>query len=382
MPRARRRRAARRSIGNVVALVVIVVIIGVVVVASIAEINAQSASYRQTANRSFGALATPIAIASTQTGRSLATTMTQASVPSSSRLTLQEQLDELVTESQTQASDAASLAPPAANGSLQQRFAYAIGERATATAALRTAVDGLFQMAPLPTVGLTATETPATPPPLTAAQATTRFLAVASLIQQADNDYAAVRRSLAHLPGPVSIPRSVWVVGQATTAPLGLIQLGASVPVLAASPSLAVVDQVVITAVGLSPPAVVASSPSAIGDGCTAPLSQAPGTAATVLPPTTTVSAQVTVTNCGNVAEHDLPVSASIAPDPGGTPGPVSSSSHATVSLTPGASTTVTLGGLRVASKGQYLVTLSVVPPVDQANQAGATQQFLVQIAA
>ena len=384
-----------------VAVVVIVVFIGVVVVGSLAEINAQSTPFRKMVNRSFGALASPLVNSSTQTGRELATTMKGAAGTSSSRPVLQQMLDQVVTEATDQSNNAAELVPPAAIGSLDQQLVAVFAERAAAATAMRTTVDGLLGMAPLPVAGAPeSSSTPAQAPSLTTAQAVTALSAVGAQIGKADADYAAVRRALARAPGPVRLPRSSWVTGPLATAPLGPTQLAAAPPALAAASALLPVHQLLISAVGLSPPAV--GSVGTVGDNCPNPTSRPAAAPPTIVPPTKQVSAQVTVTNCGNVDEKGVVVSMSVQLAPGSPPptatsttssppgststststaAPASpSSTRRTISLTPGRSTSLTLGPLAVAHGSQYVVTVSVATPSGQANPAGTTQAFLVQI--
>jgi hypothetical protein len=378
----------------VVAVVVVVVIVGVVVIGSIAEINAQSAPYRQTVNRSFGALASPLVNASTQTGRNLATTMKQAAGTSSSRDGLQQKLDQAVADATSQSRDATNLVPPAAVGSLDQQFVAVFADRAAAATTVRSTVDGLLGMTPLPVPGAPAASTPSKAPALTAAQAVTLLTNAGAQIGKADSDYASVRRALARTTGPVLLPRSSWVTGPLASAPLAATQLAAAPPALAASPALAVVHQLLISAVGLSPPAVPGASTggvSTVGDNCSNPATRPASPPATVLPPTKRISAQVTVTNCGNVAENGIVVSSSVQAVPGapvlGThPSSASSAPTAattirrTISLTSGSSMTLAMSPLPVVNGHEYVVTMAVVTSAGQKDPTGATQAFLVQV--
>jgi hypothetical protein len=380
-----------------VAVVVIVVIVGVVVIGSIVEINAQSAPYRQTVNSSFGALASPLVMSSTQTGRDLATTMKDAAGPSSTRSGLQQMLDRVVSEADAQSGDAANLVPPAAVGSLDQQLVAVFAERAAAATAVRTTVDGLLGMAPLPVAGEPVSSSPPAVPALTTALAVTALSTTGTQIRQADADYAAVRRALASAPGPVRLPRSSWVTGRLATAPLGPVQLAAAPPALKASPALLIVHQLLISAVGLSPPAV--GSVGTVGDSCANPSTRPALAPPTVLPPTTTVSAQVTVTNCGNVAETGVVVSTTVQAVPGApTLGTTSSSTTSTtsstssstpsfptsarhtISLTPGSSIGLAMGPLGVTAGHLYVVTVTLAFPSGQTSPTGTVQAFLVQI--
>ena len=367
-------------------VVVIVVIVGVVVIASIAEINAQSGPYRRMVNRSFGALASPLVNSSTQTGRDLATTMLNAAGTSSTRAGLQQMLDHVVSEATAQSGDAANLVPPASVGSLDQQLVAVFAERAAAATAARTTVDGLLGLVPLPVAGAPPSPTPAPAPSLTAAQAVAALSAVGTQIRKADADYAAVRRALARAPGPVRLPRSSWVTGPLATAPLGQAQLAAAPPALKASSALAVVHQLLISAVGLSPPAV--GSPGTVGDNCANPSSRPANPPTSLLPPTRKLSAQVTVSNCGNVVEKGVVVSLTVQLAPGSpTPGKAASSTPAspssvrrTIVVGPGGSTSLAMGPLAVVPGSQYVVTMAVAFPSGQANPLGTTQAFLVQI--
>jgi hypothetical protein len=368
----------------VLVVVVIVVIVGVVVIASIAEINAQSGPYRRMVNRSFGALASPLVNSSTQTGRDLATTMLNAAGTSSTRAGLQQMLDHVVSEATAQSGDAANLVPPAAVGSLDQQLVAVFAERAAAATSVRTTVDGLLGLVPLPVAGAPPTSTPAPAPSLTTAQAVAALSGVGTQIRKADADYAAVRRALARAPGPVRIPRSSWVTGPLAAAPLGQAQLAAAPPALKASPALRVVHQLLISAVGLSPPAV--GSAGTVGDNCPNPSSRPASPPPSLLPPTKKLSAQVTVSNCGNVTEKGVVVSLTVQLAPGSPPSkaassaPASSSVRHTIVLGPGGSRSLSMGPLAVVPGSQYVVTMALAFPSGQTNPAGTTQAFLVQI--
>lgn len=367
---------------------VIVVIVGVVVIASIAEINAQSGPYRRMVNRSFGALASPLVNASTQTGRDLATTMRNAAGTSSTRAGLQQMLDHVVNEATAQSGDAANLVPPAAVGSLDQQLVAVFAERAAAATAARTTVDGLLGLVPLPVAGAPPAPTPAPAPSLTTAQAAAALSAVGAQIHEADVDYAAVRRALARAPGPVRLPRSSWVTGPAAAAPLGQAQLAAAPPALMASSALGVVHKLLISAVGLSPPALGSSGPGTVGDNCANPSSRPASPPASLLPPTRKLSGQVTVTNCGNVVEKGVVVSMTVQLVPGSpTPGKAASSTPAspssmrrTIVLGPGGSRSLAMGPLAVVPGSQYVATMALTFPSGQADPAGTIQAFLVQI--
>ncbi len=136
-----------------------------------------------------------------------------------------------------------------------------------------------------------------------------------SLFQQADARYRALLADIRRHGYPVRLPASVWVPDPQSTAPLGSVQLAATAPALGGSAALVPYHQLVLTAVGLDPPAVppppgsTGAGPGVIGVSCAAPQSVVPGPSPAVLPPTSTVTVLATVTNCGTVAESQIAVS-------------------------------------------------------------------------
>jgi hypothetical protein len=201
----------------------------------------------------------------------------------------------------------------------------------------------------------------------------------------ADDSYRALVAYVRHQHLPVALPSSVWVPAPVENAPLGSVRLAATASAMASSPALVPVHQLVITALGLSPPAVASGGPGIVGDGCSDPRSVVPGPAPTVLPPAATVSVGVTVTNCGTVTETGVVVNQTLAvADPAGTaPPPVDArggKDQQRVTLASGSSVALTMPPLTVAGGHLYLLDVSVAVPTDQANPAGTTQQFLLQI--
>jgi hypothetical protein len=105
-----------------------------------------------------------------------------------------------------------------------------------------------------------------------------------------------------------------------------------------------------------------------------------------MLPPTSTVTADVTVTNCGTVPESGVVVTQTLAlADPAGTPLPPAdaraSASRTTVTLASGSSMALTLRPLTVAGGHLYTLTVAVEVPASQQDRAGSSQQFLLRIA-
>lgn len=403
MPRDRRRRgraAARRNrtVGTLAALVGVVV--AALAIASLFEINAQSSSYRNAVDAGYVRLAAPVVDASNRTGTQLAALMNEAAglpnrpVPRTARTEIQQGLDQAVASTSEEASQATGLVPPDPTGDLSTRFAAVMSARFEATSDLRAAVDRLLGMEPLPLPrapsGVAASATRGAGPPLSVPAASAAMTSAGLLFQSADRRY---ERFLADVHGQhlrVHLPSSTWVTAPAVDAPLGPDRLGASASALAASLALKPFHQLVITSAGLVPPAVppavpavaTTGGPGIVGDSCRAPLSSTPGAAPVVLPPTETVAADLTVTNCGTVFESGVQVTETVAPVVGQSQPPNGrrgGSAHARIDLRSGSSAALSMPPLPVAGGHVYVLTLTLsLPP--GANPAGASQQFLLQI--
>ena len=168
-----------------------------------------------------------------------------------------------------QASQAAGLVPPDPTGNVSGGITAVMATRASAVAGLRTAIDQLLGMSPLPVAGAPPSPTSTAAVPLQSPEATARAMgAVGRALEGADAAYRVVAATARRQPGPIRLPRSVWVTSPAAEAPLGATRLAAFAPVLAESQALVPFHQLVITAVGLSPPAVATGSPGTIGVGC------------------------------------------------------------------------------------------------------------------
>ena len=406
----------------------VVAVVLALVIGSVAEINAQSASERQMTDRGWGELASRVALASTQTGAQLAALVRDAPaipnepwsstngasdrfVPSpgsnSARMQIQQGLDASVAAADQESVEASQLAPPGPAGGATNRFAAVMAARAATATSVRTTIDDLLGMAPLPVAGAPA-PAPGDPttlasggvPRVTLDQATTQATAEGAAFEASDRAYAALAAQLRSGGSggttPIHLPRSAWAP---PGTPLTSADLGATPALLAppdGSAALVPYHLLVVTAVGLVPPAVPSTTPGdqagsgIVGTACSDPTSAVPGTTATVLPPTPTVAAQVTVTNCGTVTESDIPVTETLAlKDPPGTkPPPVAASGgtlRTNVTILAGGSQALDLGGLPVAGGHNYTLTIALVtppPPAGQADLTGTTQEFLLQITA
>jgi hypothetical protein len=310
------------------------------------------------------------------------------------RAQLQQGLDQAVSSSSQEASRAAHLVPPAPVGDVSTRFTQVMTDRATAASDIRAAIDQRLGMTPLPIAGApssaSASSAPSGAAPLISIdQAASALSAAGSLLEQADRSYRALAADLRRTRTPIHLPTSAWVPPPGDASPLGAARLGASASLLSASVPLTPFHQMIFTAVGLVPPAVSSGAAGVVGTGCGAnpPVSTAPGAVPTVMPPTGSVSAAATVTNCGTVVESGVVVSETLAlADPPGTAPPPAvargSTSQTTVTLRPGSSIALSLPPSTVAGGHRYLLTLAIaISPTQAANNpGGSTQQFLLQI--
>lgn len=364
----------------------------VLVVGSIAEIHAQSSSYRSATDSGYGALVTRVVESSNQTGSLLAAVMrsapglTNQALPRTARAVLQQGLDAAVSATAQEASDAARLVPPYPSDHVSNQLDQVMEARATGAADLRASIDSLLGMTPLPIAGAPTAAVPASSAPLiSVGQATTAMGDAGLVFQQSDVDYRTLTAQIRHQRLPIRLPRSVWVPPPLTGAPLGSPQLAASAAVLGSSTQLAPNHRLAITAVGLSPPAVSSGGPGLLGADCVTVTSTVPGSVPTLLPPTPTVTADATVTNCGTVPESGVVVTQTLAlDDPAGmappAPGARGSASRATVTLRSGSSVALTLAPLAVEPGHTYTLTVTVAVPPGQLLRAGSTQQFLIHI--
>ena len=375
----------------------------IVVVGSLAEIHAQSSGYRASTNTGYAALATRVVESSNLTGRELAALVGGAStlpntyfgktaVHKSARAILQQGLDQAVTGTGQEATQAAHLVPPQPTGGVSDRLTTVMADRATATEQVRTAFDQLLGMTPIPVAGAPHPSRPAGASPLISPdQASAALGAAGRLFEQADAGYRALSSAARAQATPMRLPRSVWVRPPAQTAPLGAAELAAAPGALSASSALRPSHLLLITSVGLEPPAIATGGPGIVpglaGNSCGNPQSTVPGPAPTVLPPTGTVTAAVTVTNCGTVDESGVRVTQTLElSDPAGTAPPPSGAgggrAQVTVAVAAGASVAVTLPPAIVTTGHLYTLTLSVTAAASTGSPLpGATQQFLVRAA-
>jgi len=391
-------------VGAIITISIVVAVLGVLVIGSVVEIHAQSAPYRRMTDQGYAALASRVVDDSNQSGARLAAviytapTIPNQPLPNTARGEIQQGLDVALSATAQEARQAKALTPPATTDDVASQFTAILEDRAAAAASVVATIDQLLGMAPLPIAGAPTTTTTSTTHPaavISVSQASAQLAAAGARIEQSDRAYAAwaqrLRRGKIPGAGPIRVPASVWAP---SGSPLSSVQLGESAALLNAAVALVPFHQMVITAVGLAPPAVPSPTPNnPAGSGTIATscdpsnlTSTVAGPVPTVLPPTGSVTPLVTVTNCGTVAEADVTVTETLAladapgkgPPPSGASG---SSARTTVTtIVSGRSQALSFPALTVASGHNYTLTITLLPPTGQANLAGTSQQFLLQI--
>lgn len=369
--------------------------LAVVVIGSLAEINAQSAGYRRSIDAGYVQLASVVADSSNRTGAQLASVVDSAAqlangpVPETARAQIQQGLDAAVQATSQQAAQAASLAPPVPTGTISQRFTEVMEERAFATSALRSLIDRQLGMTPLPVAGAPSTTESSPSPPISLSAASGAMGQVGQRYVAADATFRSVVASLRRQGIPDQLPASVWVPSPSSDAPLSPVRLDALATSLS-GPSMSVplvaFHQLIISTVGLSPAAVTTGASGVIADGCRAPASTDPSPSPTVLPPTSSVTASVAVTNCGTVTETGVKVTQTVTlADPPGTPLPPAddrgSRAEATVTVRSGSSVAPGFPAVSVDAGHLYNLVVAIDIPTGQEDSAGSSQSFLLQIA-
>ncbi|MDA8312220.1 MAG: IPT/TIG domain-containing protein [Actinomycetota bacterium] len=322
---------------------ILAVLVGALVVGGLLRIRTQSVGYERAVDRSYAAQARLFVEESNRQGEELRTLL--AGAPHDDRTALEESLDTLVRSTSSLAIEAATAASPAPSGDAGADVAAAMAERATAARDLRTAVDRLLGMAPLPVVGAPGPSATAwTPPPLSAAGAAAVLEKVGTLLERSDREYAAGRRALRRAPGGARLPFSAWTHWTKVWTPSGARAL---VGALTSSRTLAAIDDVelVVHALALTPAPVPAAGAGRRGE--------------TLLPPTGHLRIAAVVANDGNVAERGIVLRASVA-----RAGKVVRLRRSRrIALTAHRSVSVTLPEVPVVPGDRYTVVVSVDPP-------------------
>lgn len=355
------RRRRRRPVAVVLAAVLIAALVLALLIGGALRVGRASGPYWSDINRSYAAQGDPLVVQSNETGARLRTLMGR--MPDLGRATLQQLLDSLVAAGAQGSATGAALTPPTPSGGVGPQLATVLADRARALTEVRTAVDGLLGMAPLPVVGAATSATTATTAGrpttlLSAAAAAADITGAGSLLQSADRSYATLRHQFRSAPGTPALPRSVWVT-HPTSWSAGAVQ--SLVNRLTSSSSLAAEHRVVLLGNGirLTPPAVPPATASA------------PAGTSTVTP-THHLAVTTVVANQGNVEEPRVTVTVSVQ---GG------SAQSRTVSLAAGQSQAVLLPPLAVVPGRSYTLTVSVAPPAGQTERTGTSTTFTVKVA-
>jgi hypothetical protein len=377
------RRRRRRPIGPILVALVLVGVALFLLIGGALEVGHASGPYWSDVDRSYSAQGAVLVDQSNQTGATLDKLVVD--MASMTRRPLQEQLDSLVAATAGQAGSAAALSPPSPANGLDQGFAGVMATRALAVDRLRSAVDGLLGMAPLPVRGAvpsaTGTASPAaraggaTVVLLPTAKVTSDLAQVGALLDRSDQSYATVRRGFLAAPGSAALPRSVWVHDPQLWSP-GPVQT--LVDNLTGSKSLTPVHRLQLLTVRLNPsPVPPIGTPSASSASSAAAGTATAGAVSSVIPPTTRLRVEAIVGNYGNVGEAKVVVTAQTEPQGGGS----ASSASATIALQPGSTAAVALPALAVDPGATYGLTVTVAAPAAQSNRSGLSGDYTVQVA-
>jgi hypothetical protein len=342
--------------------------------------HSQSSAYERALDRSYAAQARLVVEESNRLDvqlRALLRTMSRQT-----RTSLELELDTLVRSAGSLAEEASTAASPSPSGSAGVDIAVAMADRADAARMLRSAVDGLLGMSPLPVAGAPGTSTPGAPVQRLSVPAAAAELARAGrILVEGDKSYAAGRRALRRAPGHALLPASAWSNRVAIPSTTGALALANA---LVGSSSLAAVHRIELVTHALAlTPAPVPSSGGATPAGPVA-----------VLPPTGRIGLSVVVANAGNVTERGIvvrvsvrssgqsgPTSAAAGAVKGGVAGAAHSEASSRVALSPGSSISVTLPAIPVVPGRRYTIAVRVDPPVPDTRGAITSDDVSVRVA-
>ncbi|MEI8051363.1 MAG: hypothetical protein WCI12_08005 [Actinomycetes bacterium] len=351
----RTRRAGRGSPGAIVAAVIVLLGLVALILNGVISAASSSSQYVELVNRSFATQANVIVTDQKPSGAEMTTLLRSGSTLS--RLSLQQRLDRLSQVTLKDLEAARLAASPSPSDDLGKRFVDVIERRSRAVEEIRSAIDGLLGMAPLPVPG-TPKGPEATPTPLlTSSEATTRLTEAGTLLLQADRAVGPLRAAMRRAPGHARIIRSVFIADHALLSAGSMASFEAS---LEDSPSLNVTHRLSLLTVLIEPSALPTST-----------------TASTNLPPTRTMKVIAVVRNVGSVDEAGVRVTASLAPVSGGRAGSVS----AIGDVGTGGAASFSLGPLRTTPGSTVTLTVSVAPPPGQVDQSGLSQSLTIVIA-
>jgi hypothetical protein len=356
------RRSRRRARSGRLVVLVVLLVVAAVLVGGLIRVGSQSGPFDASINRSFAAQGAVLAQQSNATATSVHRLM--ADMPQQDRPTLEADLDDAVAQATDQAKRAGALA---VDGGVQSQFAAVFADRERAVEEVRSAVDGLLGMNPLAVAGAPAAGGSAASVPtlLSSTQATDRIAAAGLLLAGSDRSYRQVRHTLARMAGHAALPQSKWITG------VNVWQIGSvatQVDMVAASTTLAAIHQLVLSAVGITPPALPA--PTGVAT---------PGRS--VLSPTTTVTLDVVLSNEGSVDEPRASVKFALVADPaaaGATTVPTMA--IRTTAVAAGRSVSLTPVSFRVRPGTSYQLTVAISVPAGQTNVANTSLSQVLEV--
>jgi hypothetical protein len=297
-----RRRNRRRSISGRMVLLGCAVVLTALVVGGVTQISRQSGPYDATLNRSFAAQGAVVATESNSSATELRQLMsTMRNLP---RQVVQEELDSEVqqTASEESLAQAAPASPPQA--AQQAAFVAVFAARAKAVRQIRSSIDDLLGMRPLPVAGgpdgnaLLRTNTT-----LASSTASTNGLVAAgALLTTADQRYQSVRRELRAASGHADLPRSKWVTSATAWQADSLTSV---VNGLSISPELGATHRLLLSSVRINPPDL--------------PTVSGASSQTSTLSPTTSVTVTAVLSDLGSVDEPDFSVQYMLTPELNGT---------------------------------------------------------------
>ena len=351
----RRRRASSRQRSRIIVAVVLALILLGLILSGIVTAASRSSSFVTLVNGSFAAQSNTVAEAQRVQGQQLAELL--ASMSGLDRQSLAARLDELVGQTARSAELQSRAASPGPSADLGPKLASVVGDRASGTAEIATAIESLLGLELPAPAGSTTTGT-TTLASISPATAISQLTDAGARIAAADAEMPALRASLAAAPGHAQLVRNPFVVDATILGPAAMSRLVGS---LQSSTSLAIVHDLQLGAISISPSPL----PTSTLDGLTQ------------LPPTSSISVSALVRNLGNVSEHGVAVTASLS----SIGGAVLVSSRATGTVSAAGALSLDLPALKVSPGSGVTLTLTLEPSSSQADQSGLSRQFGLSVA-
>jgi hypothetical protein len=351
IPRRRRRRS--RSGRLVLALCAVVIV--ALLVGGLSKVNSQSGPYRASINHSLAVSGTVLADASNASAVEVGHLLT--TMQTDSRQVLQAGLDAAVVQTAQQADEAAQLAP--SSSGVGGQFSAVFADRALALRDIRSAIDGLIGMTPLPVAGApdaTSASITSSAPLLSATTVTDQIAGAGQLLIRSDQQYRQVRRALGRSAGHPRLGASVWVTDPGQWQ---IDSVASQVDLVSSSSTLAPSHYLVLRSVRLVPAAL----PS--------PAGTAAGTSA--LSPTKTVQVVVVVSNLGSVNESHVVVQFTLALQTA--TGRIKTQSRS-APLASGDSVTLDPVQFAVKPGSTYLLSVAITSPTGQASNLSQLLQI------